>query len=547
MGKLLHQLVTFATSLVGKFVVILVILLGIAWFQSEWAKLQEHKSDLNKTAMLLEDAKQGDQRAKDALGKHESEWKQRKDTILRPIQNQIEAIDRELREKGPLIAEQVKQLSTEEGQAKLLRDAVNAAREARDNARSQVNWHDNKWLLGWGPYSGARKVQLSAKELALSAAEQAAALNDQLRGKLKGEITQSNVEALNQRRQEKEKELAEATSAASPEEQKLRDEAKMRKEVVDAHEETLQRQREAIANDPRQRALNAVKEWIPTALWILAGMTITPLILKVVCYFVFAPFACRMKPICVLPTVQAPPLPAPPQSSVSMSFQIGPDEELLIHPDFLQSSSENARKCTQFLLNPKIPFSSIASGMWLLTGIRPDDSESTRVVVSSQKDAFGEIGSIKLAEHAAMVVHPRSLAGVVKRQGVPLRITRHWRIFSLHAWLTFQLRYLVFHGPCELILKGCRGIRAEKPDEGQPRMINQSITIGFSANLEYKNTRCETFIPYLLGKEDLFNDLFTGERGLFVYEEVPDGGRKGGITGRWLEGMLDVILKGFGL
>jgi len=78
-------------------------------------------------------------------------------------------------------------------------------------------------------------------------------------------------------------------------------------------------------------------------------------------------------------------------------------------------------------------------------------------------------------------------------------------------------------------------------------MINQASTIGFSANLDYHNTRCETFISYLRGKEDLFNDLFGGEQGVFVYEEMPAGGRKAGLTGRGLEGVVDAALKIFGI
>ena len=71
----------------------------------------------------------------------------------------------------------------------------------------------------------------------------------------------------------------------------------------------------------------------------------------------------------------------------------------------------------------------------------------THVVVSSLDDALGEVGVIELPAGAAMVIQPRSLAGIVKPQGVPVNITRHWRLGSLHAWLTLQLRYLVFHGP----------------------------------------------------------------------------------------------------
>jgi uncharacterized protein (AIM24 family) len=128
-----------------------------------------------------------------------------------------------------------------------------------------------------------------------------------------------------------------------------------------------------------------------------------------------------------------------------------------------------------------------------------------------------------------------------------MEISRHWRLFSLHAWVTLQLRYLVFHGPGRLILKGCRGVRAESPDPGNPRIINQAATIGFSANLDYSNTRCETFVSYLRGKEDLFNDLFAGGPGRFVYEEMPSGTRNPGLTGRGLEGFVDATLKVFGV
>jgi hypothetical protein len=113
--------------------------------------------------------------------------------------------------------------------------------------------------------------------------------------------------------------------------------------------------------------------------------------------------------------------------------------------------------------------------------------------------------------------------------------------------LTLQLRYLAFHGPCKLILKGCRGVRAERPEPGQSRLINQAATLGFSANLDYRNTRCETFVAYLRGKEDLFNDLFAGGPGWFVYEEMPAAGRRTGMAGRGLEGVIDAFLKAFGI
>ena len=97
------------------------------------------------------------------------------------------------------------------------------------------------------------------------------------------------------------------------------------------------------------------------------------------------------------------------------------------------------------------------------------------------------------------------------------------------------------------IALGCRGVRSEEPLPNQPRLIIQAATLGFSANIEYRTVRCETFVPYLRGHEDLFNDLFAGSPGWFVYEEMPARDRRSGVTGRGLEGLTDAVLKAFGI
>ncbi|MDP3715352.1 MAG: hypothetical protein Q8R21_02970, partial [Burkholderiales bacterium] len=79
------------------------------------------------------------------------------------------------------------------------------------------------------------------------------------------------------------------------------------------------------------------------------------------------------------------------------------------------------------------------------------------------------------------------------------------------------------------------------------RRINQAGTMGFSANLMYSTTRCETFVSYLMGEQELLNDSFTGAPGFYVYEETPNFGRRTGLTGRGLEGVFDSFLKAFGL
>ena len=333
---------------------------------------------------------------------------------------------------------------------------------------------------------------------------------------------------------------------ASPVPGELEDRNRKAQEIK-ALDERIQTQRERVAEKPAERLVAAVNANLPVAILILLGILIMPVVIKSFLYFVLAPAASRLAPICILPDPQSPALAEPRPSAVSMSLDVGPEEELLVQANFLQSSSRPARKHTVWLLNWQIPFASLASGMFALTSIRPEGTTATRVVVSSQDDAFGEVGIIEIPKGAAMVIQPRSLAGVVKPAGSTVAISRHWRLSSLHAWLTLQFRYLTFHGPCKVILKGCRGVRSEAPQANQPRLINQAATLGFSANLDYRTTRCETFVSYLRGQENLFNDLFGGGPGRFVYEEIPALGRRTGIAGRGLEGFLDAVLKAFGI
>ncbi len=301
------------------------------------------------------------------------------------------------------------------------------------------------------------------------------------------------------------------------------------------------------------RLITVAGQKLPIALGILLGLIFVPIGIKLFFYFVVAPWATARPPIRLLPAasggVSSPSTAAiaadgrGKMSAVSLPVVLAEDQELLIQPEYLQSTSLRARKRTKWLLNARFPFSSLLSGMYMLTRVGPAGAEA--VVISATKDPLSEVGIIELAQGAAFVCQPRSLAAVIQDRKNPIRITRHWRLGSLQAWLTLQLRFLVFHGPGQLVMKGCRGIRIESAGGG--RLINQAATLGFSANLDYANTRCETFVSYWSGKEDLFNDLFTGDSGVYVYEEMPDLKRTTGITGRGLEGFTDAVLKVFGV
>jgi hypothetical protein len=286
--------------------------------------------------------------------------------------------------------------------------------------------------------------------------------------------------------------------------------------------------RAALESAERQaeRIQRTVRKVFVNALLILVLVTLAPVGIKAFWYFVVAPAASRRPPIRLRQHAGAAENAIPGDSpdaawrakvsAVSQEIRIGEHEELLVHPDFLQSSADRGRKDTKWVLDWGYPLTSLAAGMVALTRIRAAGAES--FVVSSKTDPFAEIGVLELSDGSALVLQPRNLVGVVQNVGRPIRITRHWR-FGLGAWITFQFRYLIFEGPGRLIVQGCRGVRIEAANRG--RSIDQGATIGFSANLDYSRRRSETFGAYLMGMRGLFNDNFSGGPGCYVYEEMP--------------------------
>ena len=268
-----------------------------------------------------------------------------------------------------------------------------------------------------------------------------------------------------------------------------------------------------------------------------------PYLIRLLFWFVLAPMAERRPSIRIaVPGGIGAPMPPAGASRTSIAVQLGGDEELLVRQDYLQSSSVSGAKETQWMLDVKHPLSSLASGLWFLTRIRGVGEVTT---ISAVHDPFAEVTEVTLPEGGAAVLHPRALAAVVQKQGHPMRITSHWRLFSLNAWLTMQLRFIVFHGPARLVIKGGRGVRVEPAGAG--RIFGQDQLVGFSAELDYSVARTETFWPYFLGREQLLKDRVLDGEGMLIVEEAPMAGRKGAGARGGLEGAMDAALKAVGL
>jgi hypothetical protein len=284
-----------------------------------------------------------------------------------------------------------------------------------------------------------------------------------------------------------------------------------------------------------------IAQALPAAAMILALAFFGHFLVKALFYFVLAPLATRLKPVC-LDRNDSGQL-AFGASAVSQTVHLGMDEQLLVLPDYVQSSPAASDNRTKWLMDWSYPWTSVVSGMVALTAIKTKSGEP--VVLSASEDPLSEIALITLPAGSSMVFQPRCLVGVVFATQTPLRIRSHWRLGSMHAWLTLQLRYLVFHGPATLVVKGSRGVRVEPAGRG--RLISQASTLGFSAAVEYSTVRCETFFPFYQGKTALLQDRFEGAAGYYVYDETPRGGKKGNFVERGLEGLSDAVLKVFGI
>ena len=87
------------------------------------------------------------------------------------------------------------------------------------------------------------------------------------------------------------------------------------------------------------------------ALKILLALILTPILIKRLFYFVLAPLAARRPPIRLLPGTSGDLTLETGNPAVSRPVVVDAEHELLIHSDFLESSSDSGVKDTSWFLN----------------------------------------------------------------------------------------------------------------------------------------------------------------------------------------------------
>jgi hypothetical protein len=293
--------------------------------------------------------------------------------------------------------------------------------------------------------------------------------------------------------------------------------------------------------------------WTRSKFWIVLTLAVYffgPTLGKLLLYFGVAPLVALGRPV----RLASAPAPRPEigESHVTAEVVLQPDERLWVKEKFLQTSDEGLARKTRYVLDWRIPFTCLASGLIELVELRNRRPErgGQACTLSNQADPHSELALVTLPPGASIVLRPSFLAGAIAAGGQRLVIRRRWQLFRWQAWMTLQFRFFEFVGPARLVLAGSRGVRVERLDAPAggaipARRTNQDATIGFTPNLDYRPARAETFWSYYRGMNPLFDDLFAGD-GVFLCQQVSSEGEAKSARKLW-SNLWSGLLKVFGL
>jgi hypothetical protein len=292
--------------------------------------------------------------------------------------------------------------------------------------------------------------------------------------------------------------------------------------------------------------------WLRTRWWVVTMLALYffgPTAGKLAMFYGLARFIMRGRPVRLATAAAA--LPEVETSHVSLETALQPGDRLWIRERFLQSSDEGLGRKTRFVLDWRIPFTCVASGLVELVEMHNAQTRTDyRVTLSNHSNPHVELALVTVPADGSIVLRPSFLAGVIAAGGSRLVIRRRWQLFRWQSWVTLQFRFFEFAGPCRLIVAGSRGVRAERLEERESnrhpaRRTNQDATIGFTPNLDYRPVRAETFWSYYRGMNPLFDDLFAGQ-GIFLCQEIATAGDTSKARRFW-SGVWGGLLKVFGL
>lgn len=311
--------------------------------------------------------------------------------------------------------------------------------------------------------------------------------------------------------------------------------------------ENARREATALARElERTTALEAspvgflLREWRAVRsglLGIVALVLALPYVFRMLNYFVLMPLVSRFAAPVLLSATESGELRCD-SSRRTLAIQLSEGEHASVRSEYARPVK--GRVSGRLLYRLSAPFISYAAGLRLLTRVDGTRGATTEITLAAPDDPNAYLMRLDLENHPGVVIHPKHLVGVIG----DLELATRWRPFSLHAWATWQLRYILLSGTGSLVVEGSGDVIATAPGGDAPTKIEQKLVIGFDSRLLYRCARTEIFWPYLFGKTPLVDDVFSGP-GPFLWQKSTSSKPKNPVV-RTFDAVFSALGKLFG-
>ena len=292
------------------------------------------------------------------------------------------------------------------------------------------------------------------------------------------------------------------------------------------------------------RSRNALTTYWKAGLVAVAIFFLGPIAWKLLWYYGFGSLLPLIRPVRLLSPATPGQLHSVGRPEKAVRIELLDGELLAARMEWIHEYPSDARKRTRFLWRHNAPLVSYIAGLSELTEISlsPHSTQRT-IVISSGEDADRYIAQIDLQDHPGFVFRPQNIVAIVERPN-QLQIQTRWRLFNMHALLTWQFRYILLSGTGRVYLAGLGGIESRE-SSADGTCVDQRLTAGFDARLAYGVRRTETFWPYLRGRASLLDDMFIGQ-GLYFRSLVFGGRMSESSPETWAGRVLNVLGKFLG-
>jgi hypothetical protein len=271
--------------------------------------------------------------------------------------------------------------------------------------------------------------------------------------------------------------------------------------------------------------------------WILLTIVFLPIIHKGVAFWIIGPFASRAKPLRLGDGGE--PLRGGKSRRV-LTLSLDADNELFVRGG-LQTSGSNLKENDRPVLFWRKPFLCASAGLVRFERYRAVSPNS--VTVTAYND-YHHVMAVEIPVGGAVTLHARAMVGLIKRRSDTVLPYRLWRASQLLSWMKFRFGYVLFPGPCTLIVQGKGGVYVQ--DASDDRSIDGRLTLGFDKGVSYGIVPSMSFGAYRRGERGLFMDRFAGG-GSYIYQAQQSFPPRGPFWARGVRGIWDVALSVMGI